>query len=146
MTLVDLNLSTNGIGSKGAKLLAVVLKRCTSLALLNLSRNRIGDNGILEIKKILDNESDVTLRNVLIRATMRKPERVQVKQLSRLNLSANGIGDKGTSALAKMLTYQNFPGLTLLDMRNNPIGEMASNILEDSAKAVPSLSVLFFGV
>ena len=67
---------------------------------------------------------------------MRKPKRVQVKQLSKLNLSANGIGDEGASALAKMLTNENFPGLTLLDMRKNNIGETASNILRDNAAAL----------
>ena len=143
-SLAHLDLGFNGIGDEGAGRLAAVLPRCTSLAQLELSRNSIGDNGILKIKNILDNESDVTLRNVLIRAIVRKPKRVQVKQLSRLNLEGNRIGERGTIALAKMLANKNFPGLTLLNMRHNPIGEKARNSLEYSAKAMPSLSVLFF--
>lgn len=51
--LIELNLSKNKMGHKGASYLAEALKNMKLLTLLDLSENEIGDSGITEIAKVL---------------------------------------------------------------------------------------------
>ena len=57
-SLTVLDLSRNGIGSRGAGRLAGVLGQCFSLTVLDLSRNGIGAQGVGRSAKVLGSAPD----------------------------------------------------------------------------------------
>ena len=96
--LKDLDISSNNIDNKGAKLLAKSLKNCNSLERINLSNNNIKSSGVAAIFE----SSGVA---------------VIFENLKELDVSSNSIDNKGAKLLAKSLKDCN--SLERINISNN---------------------------
>ena len=148
--LAFLNLSSNSIGSNGAKALADALKNCTHLTSLNLSSNLMGDVGVVEL-------ADNPLRNSMYLTSLDLSRNSigsygtealagalnSCTCLKSLDLSSNSIGDDGTKALAGAL--KSHTNLLSLNISKNNIGRSSSSALADIIKNCSKMHTLKIG-
>lgn len=116
-SLTKLDLSLNRIGDEGAFFLSKVLEHNSSLISLNLRNNDIGDSGAFSLSSALKVNSSLTDLNL---RSNRICDPLTVEAL--LDLMSNNFGDRGASYLSHAL-QENYPSLTQLDLRDNPISD-----------------------
>jgi hypothetical protein len=109
---ICLHLFGNNIGAEGAKYIAQVLAQCPNLAELILSKNNIGDEGASYIA------------NALVQS-------VQCPKLAALDLSNNNISDEGAKSFEKVLCNAQCSSLTDLNLDHNNISEEAAKRLKE---------------
>jgi Ran GTPase-activating protein (RanGAP) involved in mRNA processing and transport len=109
-TLTYLNLCSNDIGPKGAKVIADSLKENKTLNSLCLEFNKIGSNGAKAISDSLKENTTLT----------------------SLDLGCNDIGPEGAKAITESLRENK--ALTSLELRNNNIGPKGAMAIADSLK------------
>ena len=103
-SLQKLDLGCNGIGEKGASILADGLEECKELIYFNLSQNAVKDSGIKYITR-----------------------RLRCTDVEKLHLQCNQIGDIGCQALAQFL--KQCPKLSVLHLENNQISDKGARYL-----------------
>ena len=103
-SLQKLDLGFNGIGEKGASILADGLEECKELIYFNLSHNAVKDSGIKYIAR-----------------------RLRCTDVEKLHLQCNQIGDTGCQALAQFL--KQCPKLSVLHLENNQISDKGARYL-----------------
>lgn len=118
--IVDINLSCNTLGFKGAQLLCQRFIGSKNLVrYLNLSNNLIGDEGAEEVAQLLASN----------------PE-----SLTKLNVSSNEISDKGGAAIAHALNKNST--LLFLNLSENNFGQKTIDSLADPIRNTKSLKII----
>jgi Ran GTPase-activating protein (RanGAP) involved in mRNA processing and transport len=116
--LETLDLSCNGIGSRGALALARSLKGARQLRVLRLSHNDLGCNGAIAISALIGKR--------------------YVASLESLDLACNGIRDKGASSLA--LAFRRARALKDVVLSTNSIGDpVAAQLILSLSRSVETL-------
>ena len=115
-TLVELDLSFNGIGAKGAAALGAAIETNASLRTLRLSRNGVGAAG-----------AGALAAGMLAQGAGAEPGGA----LIALDLSRNGLGVEGARALRPAV--QGCSALLALDVQHNTLGETGAAILQREA-------------
>lgn len=107
--LQKLDISSNGIGDKGATLIARGLKSNTKLLALDMSNNPIGDKGVVDLAACLKGNSTLQvlkLSNIDIKDEGAATLASMIKSneaLLTIVLTSNAITDKGAAAILKTL-------------------------------------------
>jgi hypothetical protein len=108
---IRLHLFGNNIGAEGAMYIAQVLAQCPNFVELILNTNNIGDEGALYIANALCN--------------------AQCPNLVKLNLRYNNISDEGAKSFEKVLCNAQCSSLTDLNLDHNNISEEAAKRLKE---------------
>jgi hypothetical protein len=132
-TLHDLNISSCGLDSNGAHLIAEALCYNHTLRELDMSNNPIGDDGATALAKMLTRNQ--TLQTIDMQwcditelgATELAEALCLNSTLTKINLSGNAIKDQGACALAQMLTRNQ--SLSELDIRHCSISGVGASHL-----------------
>ena len=119
------------ISSRGAEILAEILKKNDTLIIFNIGYNNIGDNGAFALAKALTNNSKlITLEliqnNIGDKGVIALAETLKTNDsLKKINLSCNNIDVKGATELANALTNSKLTNLLLYDnlFDKRPFGE-----------------------
>jgi len=106
---IRLHLFGNNIGAEGAMYIAQVLAQCPNFVELILNTNNIGDKGASYIANVL----------------------VQCPKLAALNLRYNNISDEGAKSFEKVLCNAQCSSLTDLNLDHNNISEEAAKRLKE---------------
>jgi Ran GTPase-activating protein (RanGAP) involved in mRNA processing and transport len=144
--LKNLNLSSNRIGTKGAKKLAKGLG-LSNLVFLNISHNNIKNMGAWSIGKALSkNKTLLSLgladNKISDRGAHFLSESLKSNDtLEELTLGNNSIRSKGANFLAEMLN--NNGSLKKLTLSRNPLGDKGASALAKSLANNNSLKILF---
>eukprot|EP01113_Clastostelium_recurvatum_P022441 TRINITY_DN2678_c0_g1_i3.p1 TRINITY_DN2678_c0_g1~~TRINITY_DN2678_c0_g1_i3.p1 ORF type:complete len:2207 (+),score=796.21 TRINITY_DN2678_c0_g1_i3:224-6844(+) len=119
LVCTELNLRNNGLGPRGAQILASTIVSSRTLSVLKLGCNNIQDEGASVIATMLERNQGV---------------------LTTLNLNSNAITSEGARALALALVRNN--SLTMLDLSDNLLDNPAGVALVSAVQANKRLRVL----
>jgi hypothetical protein len=134
--LAKLNLNSNNIGPKGAKILANVLQGSNFIR-LHLFGNNIGAEGAMYIAQVLAQcpnfvELILNMNNIGDKgASYIANVLVQCPKLAALNLRYNNISDEGAKSFEKVLCNAQCSSLTDLNLGHNNISEEAAKRLKE---------------
>ncbi len=146
-SLVELDLSGNSIGSKGAAALAYGLKCCYKLEILNLQKNQINYDGSEVLFHGLKDCSSLKSLKLDNNSLLRLGEPFHVfgisVHLQELTLSENNI-KKLSEHEAKILLQglSSCSDLKILNLDNNPIGLHGARALGEAIKSLTKLEQL----
>jgi hypothetical protein len=143
-TLHDLNISSCGLDSNGAHLIAEALCYNHTLRELDMSNNPIGDDGATALAKMLTRNQ--TLQTIDMQwcditelgATELAEALCLNSTLTKINLSGNAIKDQGACALAQMLTRNQ--SLSELDIQGCSISGVGASHLARALLANHSIT------
>ncbi len=122
-SILNISLARCNIESKGAKAISHVLKsKLSKLQTLDLTGNNIGGIGLAELSIGL-------IKNKLLTTLI----------LAENNIASSNLDGAGLRSLAKAIALSNVKSL---DISNNPIGEMSSNLLPELGVENKSLSFI----
>ena len=146
-SLLQLDISDNGLTSNGAVAISECLKKNNTLQVLNISQNKLLDDGIIAISDSLKTYNTALLQldiseigitssgAVAISECLKKNNTLQV-----LNISENKLSDDGVIAISNSLKTNQI--LKTLNLANNRITTKGAAKIADAMKSNKSLSDL----
>ena len=133
--LVSLKLGDNGLDDKWMKRFEPVLEQCHDLAELNLNSNDIGPKGAKILANVLQGSNFIRLHlfgnNIGAEGAMYIVQVLaQCPNFVELILSMNNIGDEGASYIANALCNAQCPNLVKLELSSNNISDEGAKSFE----------------
>jgi Ran GTPase-activating protein (RanGAP) involved in mRNA processing and transport len=121
LNLTKLDIYSSDIGDDGAKLLATIIKKRTTITTVSFDRCKIGDEGAKALAEAIKTTADC--------------------RITKFALQTNSIGIAGASAIAEMLTINT--SITELNLCCNNIKNKGVEILAEGIKSNHTITSIF---